>query len=102
MLTLLARVTRLASADIVVDLIDALAIISARSRRAFVNVCLAGRTRPSRMTDALVTEELVHANPVQARITRTEIDFLMAAFAGKSWRAVAREISDLIGAISAE
>lgn len=69
MLALLACVTRLARANIVVDLINTLTIISAWSGCTLVDVSLAGRTRPSRMADALVTEELVHANSVQARIT---------------------------------
>lgn len=102
MLALLARVTGLTGAGIVVDLVDALAVVSARSGRAFVGVGLAGCTSPSWMTDALVAEELIHADSVQARIPRAEIDFLMAAFAGKSGRAVAREIGDQIGAVGAK
>jgi len=68
MLALLARITRLTRARIFVDLVNALAIISAWSGRTLIDVCLAGRACPSRMADALVTEELVHANSVQARI----------------------------------
>lgn len=67
-LALLARVTGLAGARVIVDLIDTLAVVPTDLQRAFVDVGLAGRAGPSRMTDALVAEQLVHANAVQARI----------------------------------
>lgn len=63
-LALLACVTGLASAGIVIDLVDALAVVSAWFRRALVDVRLAGCTGPSRMADALVAKELVHADSV--------------------------------------
>jgi len=101
-LTLFARVTGLAGASIIVDLVDALTVVSTRSRRTLVDVCFASRTGPSRMTDTFMTEELVHTDSVQARIARAKIDFLMAAFAGKSRRTIAGEIGDQIGAIGSE
>lgn len=63
-LALLARVTGLAGAGIIVDMIDALTVVSARSRCALIDVRIAGRTGPSRMADALVAEELVHADSI--------------------------------------
>lgn len=101
-LTLLARVTGFAGARIVIDLIDALAVIMARFGRALVNVSLTGRARPSRMADAFVAEKLVHADPVEAGITRAKINLLVTTFAGESGRAVTGEVINQVGAVSAE
>lgn len=101
-LAVLAGITGLAGAGIIANLIDALAVIFARSRGALVDVGLASRAGPSRMADALVAEELVHADPVQARIARAQVDLFVATFAGESGRTVAGEVVDQIGAVGAE
>lgn len=101
-LTLLASETGLAGARVVVYLIDTLTVVSTGSGRAFVDIGLAGRAGPARIADALVTEELVHADSVQARIARTQIDLFVAAFAREPWRAVAGEVVDQIGTVGTE
>jgi len=102
MLAILARITGFAGACIIVDMVEALAVILAWYRYALVDVDLASRAGPSWMADAFMTEEIVHANAVQAGIARAQIDLLVAPFAGESRRAVAREVGDQIGAIGSE
>lgn len=102
MLALLARVTGLAGARVIVDLIDTLAVVAAGLGPALVNVGLAGRPGPSRMADALVAEELVDTDPVEAGIAGAEVDLLVATFAGETGRAVAGEVGDQVGAVGAQ
>lgn len=70
MLALLAGITRLASAGIIANLVNALAVIPARFRGALVNVSFASRAGPPAIADAFVAEELIHADPIQTRIAR--------------------------------
>ena len=93
MLTLLACVPWFTGTSVPVYLVDALAVVLARFASALVNVRLAGSSSPSRMTDALVAEQIVHAYPVQTRIPRAQVYLLVAPFARESRRAVAVEVS---------
>lgn len=102
MLAILARVTGFAGTRVVVDLIEALAIILTRCRFAFVYVDLARRAGPSWMTKAFMPEKIIHANAIQARIARTQIDFLVTSFAGESGRTIAVKVGDVICAIGSE
>ena len=99
-LTLFARVAWLAGARVPVDLIDTLAAVPARFAGTFVYVRLACRAGPSRMTDALVAEQIVHAYPVQAWVARAQVYLLVAPFASESWWAVAAEVGYQISAVS--
>lgn len=101
-LTVLAGITGLASAGIIADLIDALTVILARFRGALVDVGLASCAGPARMANTLGAEELIHADAVQARIARAQVDLFMATFAGESGRTVAGEVVDQISAVGAE
>lgn len=102
MLALFACVTRFASASIIVNLVDALTVVATRLGRTLVDVGFAGRAAPSRMTDALVAEELVYTDAVQAGVARAEVDFLVAAFAGEAGRAVAGEVGNQVSTVGAE
>ena len=98
-LTLFACVAWLAGARISVHLIDTLTVVPARFAGAFVDVRLASRAGPSRMTDALVAEQVVHANPVQTRVPRAQVYLLVAPFASESWRTVAAEVGYQVRAV---
>jgi len=64
MLTLLARITRLAGTRVIVNLIGTLAVVPTRFQRALVDVGFASYAGPSWMTDTLVAEQLVHTDSV--------------------------------------
>lgn len=92
-LTLLACVPWFAGTSVPVYLVDALAVVLARFAGALVDVRLAGSSSPSRMTDALVAEQIINAYPVQTRIPRAQVYLLVTPFARESRRAVAAEVS---------
>lgn len=102
MLTLFARVAGLAAAAIAVHEIRALSVVLAWSRGALVDVYLTGGTRPARMTDALVAEQLVHADAIEAGIAGAKVDLVVAAFAGETGRTVAAEIGNQVCAVGAQ
>lgn len=101
-LTLFACVAWLAGTRVSVHLVDALAVVSARFVCTLVDVRFASRASPSRMTDALVAEQIVHAYSIETRISRAQVYLLVASFAGESWGTVAGEVGYQIRAIGSK
>lgn len=99
---MLAGVARFTGTGIIVDLVGTLAVIATRLASALVDVDLASWTSPAWMTDALVVEELVHANAVQARIARAKVDLLMTTFSSEARWAVTCEVIYQIGTVSSQ
>lgn len=101
-LTLLTGVTRLAGTGEVVDSVNALAVVAARFIGTLVYVDLAGGSGPARMTYALVAEEFVHADTVQARVSRAEIYFFLTAFTAEPSRTITAKVVDQISTVGAQ
>lgn len=81
-----------------VDLVLACCAVEAWSTGAFVDIHIAYWSRPSRLADALLRVQRINAEPIDARIQRTQILFLVAAFAAESRRTITVEVVDQISA----
>ena len=92
----------LADAGVVIDAINALSVVGARAECAVVNVDVAHVSHPAGVADTLVTEEFVHAVPVDAVRLLAQVHLLLATLARETPGAVAGKVVDQVGTGSAE
>ena len=86
MLAPLAGEPGLAHAVVVVHLVDALTAVGAGVRRAVVRVHVAQLAAPAGVADALVAEELVGAEAVDALAGGAQVHLGLAALAAEAWK----------------